>query len=215
MDRYPGGKVKRKELRWKRRRPVPQGVKLAGDTWRGLGMAEKNWKKLEREFARDVGTTRIPVTGERAGSDFETARHCYQLKCRESIPSCLLIPPLHGIRRRLPKTIEAWLAGVVWTAGRKGKVGVLVLRQMGTKRAAGKGHTRRNGSVAVLRLCDWEGLYGAFRPDEAWTNRLADDTVVLVMRWVVWMTVDPHGPVPWPAPEPVAENETTDDSSDE
>ena len=38
-------------------------------------MTDKAWKAFERRLAHDVGTERIPVTGERDGADFEDGRH--------------------------------------------------------------------------------------------------------------------------------------------
>ncbi len=34
-------------------------------------MSDKTWKAFECRLAHDVGTERIPVTGERDGADFE------------------------------------------------------------------------------------------------------------------------------------------------
>lgn len=75
-------------------------------------MADKSWKAFERRLCRDVGTERIPVTGERHGADGATDRYCFQFK----------------LRRSLPRWLFNWLAGIVETGTRQGKVGVLVLR---------------------------------------------------------------------------------------
>src|SRR5207302_8979420 len=40
-------------------------------------VSERRWRRFERDLARDVGTERIPVTGERDGADFETAVFVY------------------------------------------------------------------------------------------------------------------------------------------
>lgn len=92
-------------------------------------MADKTWKARERIMARDVGTERIPVTGERNGADFQTELFCYQLKHRKSIPGY----------------IGEWLGGICQTAG-KGRVGVLILSQPGS---------RREDAVVCVRWADW------------------------------------------------------------
>lgn len=75
-------------------------------------MADRAWKAFERRLCRDVGTERIPVTGERHGSDGETERFCFQFKLRSS----------------LPRWLFAWLDGICGSATRQGKTGVLVLK---------------------------------------------------------------------------------------
>ena len=101
-------------------------------------MGDKRWKRVERVLARDVGTERIPVTGERDGADFEDAIACYQAKSRRSIPGWLW----------------TWLGGICGTATRKGKAGVLVLHQPGQDRAE---------ALVVLRWADWRDLHGGER----------------------------------------------------
>ena len=104
-------------------------------------MSDKGWKQAERRYAADVGETRIPVTGERAGRDFGTrGPFAYQLKTRKAIPAWLF----------------AWLSGIVGTARETDQVGVLVLNR---RRA------RRGDALVVLRWADWVDLHGAPSPD--------------------------------------------------
>lgn len=98
-------------------------------------MAYARFKRVEMKFARDMGTERIPVTGERHGADFEDAVGCYQVKSRKSIPSWLW----------------GWLSGIQGNAKPKGKAGVLVLHQPGQSRAQ---------SLVVLSWGDWVDLVG-------------------------------------------------------
>lgn len=101
-------------------------------------MADKTWKARERIMARDVGTERIPVTGERHGADFQTELFCYQLKHRKSIPSY----------------IGEWLGGICEAAGRD-RVGVLILSQPGS---------RREDAVVCVRWADWCALTSSSGP---------------------------------------------------
>ena len=87
-------------------------------------------------MARDVGTERIPVTGERAGSDFTDAIACYQLK----------------VRRMLPAWLWSWLGGIQGTATRQGRIGVLVLRVP---------RMRDDDALVILSWRDWVALHGA------------------------------------------------------
>src|SRR5438309_642805 len=77
-------------------------------------VSERGWKRFERDLARDVGTERIPVTGERDGADFETAVFVYSAKQRAA---------------QFPRTVAAWLDRVVGKARSRtpGKVGVVVV----------------------------------------------------------------------------------------
>lgn len=86
-------------------------------------------------MARDVGTERIPVTGEREGSDFTDGIACYQLKSRRSLPAWLW----------------TWLSGIRHTGKRHDKVGVLVLHQPGQD---------RRDALVVLSWDDWTDLHG-------------------------------------------------------
>jgi hypothetical protein len=98
-------------------------------------MADKSWKAFERRMARDVGTERIPVTGERAGADCATSLFCFQFK----------------LRRSLPGWLWEWLAGIVGSAEASGKVGVLVLKKPRQEDA---------DALVVLRWKDWVDLHG-------------------------------------------------------
>ena len=98
-------------------------------------MADKGWKAAERRLARDVGTERIPVTGERHGADFTDGVACYQLK----------------VRKMLPGWLWGWLSGIQ-SAGRKvGKAGVLVLKQP---------RARDDEAIVILSWRDWVDLHG-------------------------------------------------------
>ena len=96
---------------------------------------ERGWKRAERRLARDVGTRRIPVTGERAGADFASGPFCYQAKVRRSLPAWLF----------------DWLAGVCQAADRRGQTGVLVLNRP---------RAPRRHAVVILRWSDWVALHG-------------------------------------------------------
>lgn len=103
-------------------------------------MADKAWKASERRLARDVGTERIPVTGERHGADFEDAIACYQLKVRKAIPGWLW----------------EWLAGIQGTGKRKQKAGVVVLKHP---------RQRDEDALVVLSWRDWVDLHGTTKGD--------------------------------------------------
>jgi hypothetical protein len=97
---------------------------------------DKGWKQFERRACRDMGVERQPVTGERHGAD--NAPHplfAFQFKLRRMLPSWLFV----------------WLAGIVATAARDGKVGVLVLKRPRLEDA---------DALVVLRWCDWVDLHG-------------------------------------------------------
>lgn len=91
-------------------------------------------------MAADMGTKRIPCTGERNGSDFETSRFCFQLK----------------VRRMLPKWMWEWLGGIVGKAGEKGKIGILVLRVP---------RQQDDDALVVLRWRDWRTIVSNDQPD--------------------------------------------------
>jgi hypothetical protein len=100
-------------------------------------MADCGWKAYERRCCRDMGVERQPVTGERDGAD--NAPHpmfCFQFK----------------LRRMLPAWLFAWLGGIVATAERTGKIGVLVLK---IPRMADA------DAMVVLRWRDWIDLHGS------------------------------------------------------
>lgn len=99
-------------------------------------MADKRWKRVERDLAKDMGVRRIPVTGiDRHGADFEDAIACYQVKSRRAIPGWLW----------------EWHQGIQGTATAKDKAGVVVLHQPGQDRAK---------ALVVLTWKDWTDLHG-------------------------------------------------------
>ena len=98
-------------------------------------MPDKGWKAAERRMAKDVGTTRIAVTGERHGSDFTDGLCCYQLKVRKAIPGWLW----------------AWLAGIQGAGSKAGKQGVLVLKRP---------RERDEDAIVVLSWKSWVELHG-------------------------------------------------------
>lgn len=97
------------------------------------------WKRFEAALARAVGTTRIPVTGERDGADFETPMFIYQAKHRAG---------------EFPVTVARWLERVVARAEAEalGKIGVVVIQK---PRAA------YADAIVVLRWKDWLDLHGS------------------------------------------------------
>jgi len=98
-------------------------------------MPDKAWKASERRMARDVGSERIPVTGERHGADFVDGVACYQLK----------------VRRAIPGWLWTWLSGIQGAGQRQGKAGVLVLKHP---------RQRDEDAVVVLSWRDWTALHG-------------------------------------------------------
>jgi hypothetical protein len=103
-------------------------------------MADRSWKAYERRCCRDVGTERIAVTGERHGADGQTSMFAFQFK----------------LRRALPDWLFRWLGGITETAGRSGKVGILVLKKPRQKDA---------DALVVLRWADWVDLHGPTRTE--------------------------------------------------
>jgi hypothetical protein len=101
-------------------------------------VTDRAWKAFERRMARDVGRERIPVTGERAGADFEDGMFCYQAK----------------LGRRCPSYLGAWLAGIgaAGRARRPEKIGVVVWKPKRAEDAE---------ALVVLRWSDWLALHGA------------------------------------------------------
>jgi hypothetical protein len=101
---------------------------------------DKSWKAFERRLCRDVGTERIPVTGERDGADGATEVFCFQFK----------------LRRKLPSWLWVWLGGIVAAGQRAGKVGVLVVKQP---------RQRDNEAIVMLRWQDWVDLHGRIQKE--------------------------------------------------
>ena len=95
-------------------------------------MTDKAWKAFERRLAHDVGTERIPVTGEREGADFEDGRHVYQVK----------------LGRRLPAYLASWLKGITATARRRGKIGLVVWKPK---------HAKDEDAIVLMRWGDFVG----------------------------------------------------------
>ncbi len=99
-------------------------------------MSDRGWKRAERMCARDVGTERIPVTGERHGADFAAGPFAYQLK----------------VRRALPAWLFRWLEGICGTAATRAQTGVLVLNRP---------RRPRRDALVVVRWSDWCALHGS------------------------------------------------------
>jgi hypothetical protein len=94
---------------------------------------DRAWKRAERMLARDIGTERIPVTGERHGADFRAGRVAYQLK----------------VRRALPRWLFTWLDGICATAITRHQIGALVLNLP---------RRPRREALVIVRWADWCGL---------------------------------------------------------
>ena len=105
------------------------------------GMPDRGWKQAERNHARDMGSERIPVTGERHGADFVDGLFAYQLKVRKVIPSWIF----------------EWLRGICTTAATTDRIGVLVLNQP---------RKPRRDALVVLRWGDWVDLHGPTGGDD-------------------------------------------------
>lgn len=99
-------------------------------------MADKSWKRFERECAKDIGTQRIPVTGiDRDGADFQHGMFAYQAKHRRMIPAWLF----------------DWLKGICGVAKRTDQIGVLILNRPGKD---------RKDALVIVRWEDWCDLHG-------------------------------------------------------
>lgn len=98
-------------------------------------MPDRGWKAFERRMSRDVGTQRIPVTGERCGADAATELFAFQFK----------------LRKVLPVYLWEWLAGICGTATTQQKVGVLVVKRPRQKDTE---------ALVILRWQDWCDLHG-------------------------------------------------------
>lgn len=102
-------------------------------------MADRGWKQRERRMATALGTTRIPVTGERAGADCQTEMFAYQIKSRG----------------RQPEYLRDWLDGIK-CAARDGRIGVVIWQ--GPRRPD-------DDALVVLRFKDWVDLHGLVKPN--------------------------------------------------
>jgi hypothetical protein len=104
-------------------------------------LSDRSWKAFERRLARDVGRARIPVTGERAGADFEDGMFCYQAK----------------LGRGMPSYLREWLAGIraAGQARRPEKLGIVVWKPK---------HSQDADAVVLLSWRDWLALHGAVTP---------------------------------------------------
>ncbi len=98
-------------------------------------VTEIGWKKFERRIAARLGGKRIPVTGERAGADFETPLLCGQTK----------------LGRNMPAYLDEWLVGIRQAAAKKGKLGLVIWKPRGR---------RDDKAVVVMSLRDFEELHG-------------------------------------------------------
>jgi hypothetical protein len=102
-------------------------------------MADRTWKRREREVAGVLGGRRIPVTGiDRHGADVETPLLCVQVK--------------HG--RRRPAFLSEWLDGICRSGAASGRVGLVVWTDH---------HEPTRDAVVILRLADFEALHGRIR----------------------------------------------------
>jgi hypothetical protein len=97
-------------------------------------VTDRGWKQFERRLARQLGTQRLPVTGERAVADFRDGMFAYQAK----------------LGRRCPVYLREWLAGIVAAGDRRGLVGVVVWKPKGT---------RDRDALVVVRFREWCELH--------------------------------------------------------
>lgn len=93
-----------------------------------------------------MGTHRIAVTGERNGADVVTSLFAFQFKCRAMLPSWLF----------------DWLDGIVGTAKRSDRIGVLVCKVPGM---------RDGDAIVMLRWADWVELHGSGKTSESDAGR--------------------------------------------
>jgi hypothetical protein len=93
-------------------------------------MADRGWKRAERMLARDVGTERIPVTGERHGADFRSGPVAYQLKVRGGLRAWLF----------------TWLDGICSAGASRSQIGALVLNRP---------RRPRRDALVIVHWSDW------------------------------------------------------------
>lgn len=103
-----------------------------------MGATNPPWKKFERALARDMGTERIPVTGERDGADFETPMFLASVKFRKAA---------------ITKELSEWLDRVTAAAQAKskGQTGILIVR---------RDRRSRQDAVVLLTWGEWLALHG-------------------------------------------------------
>jgi hypothetical protein len=101
-------------------------------------MTDRAWKAFERRLSKDMGTNRIPVTGERDGADAKTSMFQFQFKLRKVIPLWLF----------------RWMDGIVASAAAHEKIGVLVLKRP---------RMEDTDALVIVRWRDWVDLHGPMR----------------------------------------------------
>lgn len=104
-------------------------------------MPDRTWKRRERVAATQLGGRRIPVTGERAGADGESA--IVALQCK------------HG--RNRPSYLRDWLTGIVTAAQARQKIGVVVWSSH---------RERQEDAVVVMRWTDFVELHKRITGEE-------------------------------------------------
>lgn len=104
-------------------------------------MTDMRWKAFERRLAVALGTTRIPVTGERDGADFEDGMFCYQAKTRA---------------RQFPSYVVEWLDKIRGKAATRSptKVGIVILQRP---------RARDRDALVVMTFADFLELHGPLR----------------------------------------------------
>lgn len=104
--------------------------------------ARGTWKAEERRIADDLGGRRIPVTGiDRDEADVVTPLFLVQSKLRRSLPSWLW----------------AWLNPIAARANDAGRVGLLILRTPGMRKA---------DALVVVKYSDFVSLHGVIKAPE-------------------------------------------------
>jgi len=101
-------------------------------------MPNKGWKQYERRLARALGVERIPVTGERAGADFEDGMFVYQAKKRAG---------------QFPEYLAQWLRGIQAAGERRDptKTGVVILQRP---------RALDGDALVIVSFKDWIELHG-------------------------------------------------------
>jgi hypothetical protein len=105
-------------------------------------MSDKSWKAFERRCAARMHGARRPVTGlDRGEGDVYTAM--FEMQCK--------------LRAGIPEYLRSWLAGVVASAAKRDRVGVVVWKEPG--HGIGPKET-----LVVMRFSDFVALHGT--PEE-------------------------------------------------